>query len=107
MKSLRLVAFVLCLLSIACERPATPLPTPNSSGKERVEWVDPKTIQPGPIRRDSLTSEQMARVRALQATFVEADGQTVEQWVDNFKGDADPDKELQIWEHEQSLPRFL
>ena len=98
MKSLRLLALVLCLLPIACERPPTPLRTAKGSGKERVEWVDPKTIQPGPIRRDSLTHEQMARIRALQATFVEVDGQTVEQWVDNFKRDADPDKELRIWE---------
>lgn len=40
----------------------------------------------------------MARIRALQATFVEVDGQTVEQWVDNFKRDADPDKELWVWQ---------
>jgi hypothetical protein len=98
MKSLRLLAFVLCLLPIACERPPTPLPPAKGSGKERVEWVDPKTIQAGPIRRDSLTHEQMARIRALQATFADVDGQRVEQWVDNFKRDADPDKELRIWE---------
>jgi hypothetical protein len=98
MKSLRLLAFVFCLLPIACERPPTALPTAKASGEGRVKWVDPKTIQPGPIRRDSLTDEQMARIRALQATFVEVDGQTVEQWVDNFKRDIDPDKELRIWE---------
>ena len=98
MKSLRLLAFVLCLLPVACERPPTALPNAEGGGKGRVEWVDPKKIHPGPIRRDSLTDEQMARIRALQATFVEVDGQTVEQWADNFKRDADPDKELRIWE---------
>ena len=40
----------------------------------------------------------MARVRKLQAVFVEVDGQPVEQWVDNFKRDLDPDHELDIWE---------
>jgi hypothetical protein len=98
MKSLRRLAFVLCLLPVACERPPTALPTAKAGGEGRVKWVDPKTIQPGPIRRDSLTDEQMARIRALQATFVEVDRQTVDQWVDNFKRDADPDKELRIWE---------
>jgi hypothetical protein len=63
-----------------------------------VEWVDPKSIQPGPIQRDALSDDQMARIRSLQATFVEVDGQPVEQWVDNFKRDADPDKELLVWE---------
>jgi hypothetical protein len=63
-----------------------------------VEWVDPKTIHPGPIQRESLSDEQMARVRKLQATFVEVDGQTVEKWVDDFRRDADPDRELRVWE---------
>jgi hypothetical protein len=40
----------------------------------------------------------MARIRTLQATFVEVDGQAVDQWVDNFKRDADPDRELRVWE---------
>jgi len=61
-----------------------------------VEWVDPRTIQPGPIRRDALSDEQIARIHALQAVFVEVDGQRVEQWADNFKRDADPDRELRV-----------
>lgn len=99
MKSLRLQACVLCLMPLACARSPTALPPAKGSGEGRLEWVDPKAIQAGPVRRDSLTDKQMARIRALQATFLEVDGQTVEQWVDNFKRDANPDKELQIWEH--------
>ncbi len=90
--------FAFCLSSMSCHR--VPDVKIDDTGKTegRVEWVDPKLIQPGPIRRDSLNEEQMARIRTLQATFVEVDGQTVEQWVDNFKRDADPDKELRVWE---------
>jgi hypothetical protein len=40
----------------------------------------------------------MSRIRELQAIFVEVDGLTVGQWVDNFKRDADPEKELRVWE---------
>jgi len=40
----------------------------------------------------------MERVRRLQAVFIEVDGQSVEQWVDNFKRDLNPDRELDIWE---------
>jgi hypothetical protein len=94
----------LCLLSAAvsylvtgCDRNSH-VPVAESNGNGHVEWVDPNTLQRGPIRRDALTEEQMARIRAVRATFVDVDGQTLEQWVDNFKRDADPDKELQIFE---------
>jgi len=98
MKLLRVLFLTICAVSAACERApqGQPAAKPNDGG--RVEWVDPKTIQPGPIQRDALSDEQMARIRALQAVFVEVDGQTVEQWVDSFKRDWDPDKELRIWE---------
>lgn len=40
----------------------------------------------------------MERVRKLQAVFVEVDSQSVEQWVDGFKRDLNPDRELDIGE---------
>lgn len=95
MKLLCVALLGLCLAS--CDR-APEVKSPNSKVSGRVEWLDPKTIQPGPIRRDALSDEQMARIRPLQATFAEVDGQTVEQWVDSFKRDVDPDQELRVWE---------
>lgn len=88
----------ICASFVACERGPQGQPTakPNDGGK--VEWIDPNLIQPGPIQRDTLSDEQMSRIRTLQGVFVEVDGQTVEQWADNFKRDGDPDKELRIWE---------
>jgi len=62
------------------------------------QWIDPSKLKPGPIRREALTSEQMDRIAALQKVFVEIDGQTTEQWVNNFKRDFDPDSELAVWE---------
>ncbi len=97
MKLQRVLLVALCTASAACDR-ASQQPATKQNDGGRVEWVDPNTIHPGPIRRDSLNDEQMARIRALQAIFVEVDGQTVEQWVDNFKRDADPDRELRVWE---------
>jgi hypothetical protein len=95
MKSLRVALLALCLVSCGQAPGEKPL---GGKANGRVEWVDPKTIQPGPIRRDALSDEQMARIRSLQATFADADGQTVEQWVDDFKRDSDPDQELRVWE---------
>lgn len=98
MKLLRVLLFVVCAASAGCDRAPQVQPAAKRSAGPRVEWVDPKTIQPGPVRREALSDEQMARIRALRAAFVEVDGQTLEQWCDNFKRDADPDKELEIWE---------
>ena len=90
------------LIAVGCDRgEQSSVSNPPSSAptaQPEVQWVDPSTIQPGPIRRDSLTAEHMERVRKLQAVFVEVDGQSVEQWVDNFKRDVNPDRELDIWE---------
>jgi len=46
----------------------------------------------------ALTAEQMKRISAIRSVFAEIDGQTIDQWADNFKRDANPDNELAIWE---------
>ncbi len=61
-------------------------------------WIDPELIQPGPIQHESLTNEQLARLRTIYDVFAEVDGQPIEVWIDNFKRDIDPDRELAIWE---------
>ncbi len=90
------------LIAVGCDRreqsSSSNTPSPAPTSQPEVKWVDPSTLQPGLIRHDSLTPEQMERVRKLQAVFVEVDGQSVEQWVDNFKRDSNPDRELDIWE---------
>ena len=77
-------------------------PDPTVPGAQKptgqVQWVDPKTIQPGPIRHEALNENQLARIRALHITFAEVDPNPLEKWVDNFKRDADPDRELEVWE---------
>ena len=64
----------------------------------QTQWVDPNKLQRGPIQRETLTAEQLQRIAAIRETFVEIDDQTIEQWVDNFKRDLNPDNELAIWE---------
>lgn len=98
MKPLHILVLALSAVSSSCERAPQGQSAAKTAAGEDVKWVDPKTIQPGTIKRDSLSDEQMTRIRALQAVFIEADGQSVEQWVDSFKRDADPDKELRVWE---------
>lgn len=96
-----ILVFVL-LTAAGCDQQeqSSPTVTPAaaSTSQPNVQWVDPSTIQAGPIQRDSLTPDQMARIRKLQAVFVEVDGQSVEEWADGFKRDLNPDRELVIWE---------
>jgi hypothetical protein len=92
---------LLSLLSAGCDRDAgggsggtaPPLPpTPE------IRDIDPKALQPGPIRHESLTDEQMARVRKLVDALREVDHSPLEKWVDDFKRDLNPDNEIEIWE---------
>ena len=96
-----LAAFPVLLTSCSqTEAPTAPTSAdnaPTQTGDGDVQWIDPNEIQPGPVQRDSLTDSQMERVRALQKVFMEVDGKSVDQWVDNFKRDLDPDRELAIW----------
>ncbi|MGH9755405.1 MAG: hypothetical protein ACREA2_21720 [Blastocatellia bacterium] len=40
----------------------------------------------------------MERIYKLRDTLAEVERSPIERWVDNFKRDVDPDKELTIWE---------
>lgn len=64
----------------------------------KIEWVDPASVQPGPVQRDSLTKEQEQRIRQVRDVFVEVDSSPVEKWFDDFKRDVDPDREIAVWE---------
>lgn len=76
----------------------TPQPEPIPQAEPEVQWVDTRSLQPGPYWRDALSDAQMARLHAVRATLGDADTQSLDEWVDNFRRDADPDRELSIWE---------
>lgn len=40
----------------------------------------------------------MERIYKLRDALAEVERSPIEKWVDNFKRDADPDKELVVWE---------
>ncbi|MFN7289881.1 MAG: hypothetical protein ACK5YR_09105 [Pirellula sp.] len=104
MKQFLLIVIALSVTALnGCSHNADPSPTDfelatQDSQSGTVRWVDPKEIHQGPVQRDSLTDEQTERIKVLQQTFVEIDGQTIDQWIDSFKRDLNPDKELAIWE---------
>ena len=64
----------------------------------RIERVNPADLKPNAIQREQLTEEQLRRAKKLHETFAEVDKSSLETWIDNFKRDMNPDKEIAIWE---------
>jgi hypothetical protein len=54
-------------------------------------------LQPGPVRR-ALTPTQRARIEAVHTVLAEVDGGPLEQWIEDFSRDQNPDRELEIFE---------
>jgi hypothetical protein len=70
----------------------------NKDQEPNDQWVAPDSLEHGPIRHTELNPNQMERIRKLRNTLAEVEHSPIEKWVDNFKQDPDPDKELTIWE---------
>jgi len=58
----------------------------------------PGQLRPGPIRHATLTPTQIARIEAVQKTFAEFDPSPLDKWIDDFKRDEHPDREIAIYE---------
>lgn len=82
-----LIACSACLLS--CNEGKQP---------SQAQSIAPASVRPGPLQREQLTSSQMERIKRLQQTFSEVDPSPLEKWVDDFKRDRDPDREIRIYE---------
>ena len=92
----RTVAYVYCK-----RRPTLPLEAGwipvHVRGRGNV-WAPLHSIEPGPVRHESLSDEQLQRIRNLADTFSQVNGGSFEHWCNNFKHDMHPDAELAIWE---------
>ena len=106
MKHLAIILAVIAFAHIGCDRGAatpTTAPSPTTTPAAAptvgtVQWVDPKSIQEGPIQHDTLSSEQMDRIKKIHDAFAEVDPEPIEKWVDDFKRDLDIEQEMSIWE---------
>jgi hypothetical protein len=55
--------------------------------------------QTGPIRHRELPAALIERIRKFEKTFAEIYPVTHEEWLDGFKRDANPEREIALWEH--------
>ena len=60
--------------------------------------IDPANLKPGPIRREHLPLSLVARINYLRTTLQEVFPQSMEEWLDAFRRDANPEAEIKWWE---------
>ena len=65
----------------------------------KTEKIDPKKIAMGPIRHEELPDDLVGRIRLLRATLWGAYSHSMQFWLDGFKRDAHPSREVAWWEH--------
>lgn len=70
----------------------------NEKQESRIERVNVADLKTPPIRHEQLSDEQLRRIKKLHETFAEVDKSSLETWIDNFKRDMNPDREIAVWE---------
>lgn len=72
-------------------------PAGNESPNE-TQRVPTSSLEPGPIRHDELTAQQIQRLRRIHDALNEVDPSDFGKMVEDFKRDRDPDQEILVWE---------
>jgi hypothetical protein len=67
--------------------------------KEKGMKIDPRDIRKGPIRHERLSDALVSRVRAIRAALLSVYPHTMDFWLDGFKRDMEPEKEVLWSEH--------
>jgi hypothetical protein len=62
-----------------------------------VKWAEPSTIKQGPILNESLSKDQLEKIDFMFETFKEVDPTPKEKWIEDFKRDINPNREIEIW----------
>jgi hypothetical protein len=89
--------FSFAVLSAACSRSPE---TSQETGTVKTDhgWINTNRLEAGELKHDTLSQAQMADIERLHSIFSEVDGADLASWVEDFKRDADPNREIAIWE---------
>ena len=81
---------------------------PRFGAAQQPEMIDPANIDPGPIRHAELPPDLLKRATALESVFADVFPMTHEKWIEGFRRDAHPEREIAIWEQiAAAYTRFL
>lgn len=84
---------------------AEPKRSDSAHSNQADAWVPTSSLERSPAQRDALGQEQLRRIQQVRAVFADVDDQTEAEWVDNFRRDQNPDKEIAVWEEMASAYR--
>ncbi|MEO8255531.1 MAG: hypothetical protein ABI554_14210 [Flavobacterium sp.] len=65
--------------------------------ENQVQKINPNDIRINEVVHDSLTSEQIEKIKTIHNIFAEVDKSSLEQTITDFKRDLHPDNEIEIW----------
>jgi len=69
--------------------------------RENAEVValDPTKLRPSPVQNATLPPDLVGRIRLVRAAFLQGWPRSMGDWLDGFKRDSHPSREVAIWEH--------
>ncbi|TDW52041.1 poly(ADP-ribose)glycohydrolase PARG [Flavobacterium sp. 270] len=65
--------------------------------QSQVQQINPNELHINTIVHDSLTSEQIEKIKTIHNVFAEVDKSSLEQTITDFKRDLHPESEIEIW----------
>ena len=68
-------------------------------GIDGTVWVDASQLRRGEPKYFQFGEDLRDDIRAIKATFDEVYPQSLEEWEDGFRRDADPKREIDLWLH--------
>jgi hypothetical protein len=74
------------------------LSTVGCSITRKTQTASSSPLQPNANQAGQLQEDQLLRIKTLQQTFAEVDETPLDEWIDNFKRNADPNREIMVWE---------
>jgi hypothetical protein len=66
-------------------------------GVRGVVWIDPSSVSKGEVRHDEFPDSYYQYFERIIICFKGVYDLSLEEWVDGFKRDANPDQEIAIW----------
>ena len=69
------------------------------SVKGKIEMVETNKILFPPPRHERLPLNLISRIRLIRAALLSVEPHSMKHWIDGFRGDTHPSREIRIWEH--------
>lgn len=70
---------------------------PSIRQEDKVIYVDPTNLQPGPAKTIELTELQKSQIKEIHEALSEVDPSAYEQKLEDFSRDSHVDREIAIW----------